>query len=849
MLMKAKMYLRILLAMLFLTTGLTSCNNENDPQIEPAEYSFLVEVGNITNQGAVVKVIPDQQSGAATWYCSVVEADYFSKFADDEAYLQDDLASLNKAELGNLLKSGQQEVAFGNLSASTDYVAYAYGLTIDGEVTSALAKATFTTQSGDDPIPGGELTFEISVTNISLFSADITVTPSNNEDTYYFDVSEASVFEGMNDEEILAEVTSYIIPDYLSQGPDGYTAEMLEMYAPLSPGTEYCVYAIGYNEQEGVTSALKMERFSTLAPTGEAPDLTFKVHIGDADGNNTSSMIYCHAYSPQAVSSKVLVVENAAIESVLNQGATLDEIMMYNGTDLTEEELATLVTEPGLGITYMVPAATEMMAIMKVTSEGGMSTIKNEVVTTTAAQPSDLTFEFSVTEITSNSANVTVTPSNNEDTYFFDVQEKEIIDSFEGDLQGLVDALNEAYSYYGGISGMLSQGQDSYPMTGLSAQTTYYVLAFGYNGGLTTELSTYEFTTEELAMSDLTFEITIDENAEPIPGGVNATITPSDSESYYLLAFTLADDIDMMTSDAEIVAFYEEMYGAYIGYLTVTGQYQTLPTDFGGELAMMPGAEYYLVVFGYDGGATTPVTKVRFTAGAGPDPTGTEFTFSVSDLTATTATIDVTASQEPVIYMWDIFTEQEYNDYGGTPQVFSDYINELFEYYSAAFTPVQIIAGLGAWYSGAYYDYTELEPGTTYIPFAVCVDVNGNIVDEPVVGESFTMPAAGTTSVRIDRRSSDNRFYRQMQSRPLSQAVLEQMKANRARFAAEPQRKVRGAELAIPTGRQLTGFPIISTSVATQNGTSVRPQETMTSIRAIIGDKGKGLQMRTARKI
>ena len=111
------------------------------------------------------------------------------------------------------------------------------------------------------------------------------------------------------------------------------------------------------------------------------------------------------------------------------------------------------------------------------------------------------------------------------------------------------------------------------------------------------------------------------------------------------------------------------------------------------------------------------------------------------------------------------------------------------------------------------------------------------------------MPAAVTTSVRSDRRSSDNRFYRQMQSRPLSQAVLEQMKANRARFAAEPQRKVRGAELAIPTGRQLTGFPIISTSVATQNGTSVRPQETMTSIRAIIGDKGKGLQMRTARKI
>lgn len=836
--------------MLFLMTGLASCNDKDDPQFEPKEYSFRVEVGNITDEGVVVKVIPDQESGTATWYCSVVEEDYFAQFPNDEAYLQDDLANLDKAELADLLKTGQQEIPFSKLTPSTNYVAYAYGLTVNGEATSALAKATFTTQNKTNPNPGDELTFEISVTNISLISADINITPSNNDDTYYFDVSTAKAFDGMSEEEIIADITDGLTADFLSQGPDGLTAEMLEMWAPLSPGTEYSVYAIGFDMQKGVTSKLKMQNFSTLEPTGEAPDLTFEVHVGDAEGNNTSTLVHSQAYSPQAVSGQIFAAPKEAIEPLLNQGATLDEIVSYNGMPLTEEELAKLVVEPGVGITFEVPPATTCMVIMKVTAEGGKSTVKSGEATTTEAQPSDLTFTFSVTDITSNSAVIDITPSNNTDTYFFDIQEKEIIDSYGGDLTSLIAAFDEAYASYGGVAGMVSQGPENYPMDGLSPNTEYSVIAFGYSGAATTGLSTYEFTTEEVVMSDLSFDITIDESAEPIPGGVNATITPSNNEDYYMIAFTLADEIDMLTSDAEIVTYYEDMYGAYIEWLTVAGQYQTLPTDFGGELACMPGADYYLVVFGYSGGATTPVTKVRFTAGAGPDPVGTEFSFNITDLTATTATVEVTASKEPVIYMWDIFTEEEYNQYGGTPQVMKDYVTEMFEYYAGAFTPAQIIAGLGAWYSGGYYEYQELEPGTTYLPFAVCVDANGNIVDEPVIGASFSTPAASTAGVRMDRRSSDNKFLRQMQPQTLTPAAIEQMKESRARFIAEPQHATRGAELAIPTSQHLRSLPIVSSGVAMMQPTETDTrQEAIKSIREALGSQAVKSPMRTAREI
>ena len=213
----------------------------------------------------------------------------------------------------------------------------------------------------------------------------------------------------------------------------------------------------------------------------------------------------------------------------------------------------------------------------------------------------------------------------------------------------------------------------------------------------------------------------------------------------------------------------------------------------------------------------------------------------------------MTASQEPVIYMWDIFTEQEYNDYGGTPQVFTTYIQELFDYYSAAFTPAQIIAGLGAWYSGANYAYQELEAGTTYIPFAVCVDAKGNIIGEAAVGESFTTLAAGTAGVRADRTSAPERFFRQMQPQSLTPAAIEQLMQSRARLTAEPQssvRDVRGAELVIPTGRTLHAMPILRSEISSMPVTQARMQTPENrSIRTVIGNLHQSSQMRTERAI
>lgn len=119
----------------------------------------------------------------------------------------------------------------------------------------------------------------------------------------------------------------------------------------------------------------------------------------------------------------------------------------------------------------MIVPSTDYTVIFKVVSAGGRSTVKSENVSTTSGDvpPSDLTFSIAVTELKATSAMVTVTPSNDTETYFFDIQPKKLIDENFADDASLIAALDETYAKYGGIAGMLSQGETGYKPTSLTA--------------------------------------------------------------------------------------------------------------------------------------------------------------------------------------------------------------------------------------------------------------------------------------------------------------------------------------------------------------------------------------------
>lgn len=116
---------------------------------------------------------------------------------------------------------------------------------------------------------GKALSFAISVTNITSDGAIVTIEPSNN-DTYYFDVIEKSVFEQFDSENAIAEIVEsvkayceskgYSVGDVVASGKKEYSLEWL-----LEAGTEYYAYAFGLSKDGIVTTDITLVPFKTLA--------------------------------------------------------------------------------------------------------------------------------------------------------------------------------------------------------------------------------------------------------------------------------------------------------------------------------------------------------------------------------------------------------------------------------------------------------------------------------------------------------------------------------------------------------------------------------------------------------
>lgn len=265
-------------------------------------------------------------------------------------------------------------------------------------VTSANGKTTVDSASAttDAAQGGGDLTFTIAVTNIGAKGADVNITPSNDSDTYYFDIYPASVVDQVpDDNQLIAAIISANggdVTKYLSTGPDGYSKELIEQYIPFDPETEYCVVAFGCNGTAGTTAVTK-ERFTTLADdgeTGDGPALEVAIVAG-YQGQDTQTKITASFRvmgEPAAVSGKYLMVPKSAVDEVVAKGASYDDIMdnESNGAAFTAEELTKLNSSSGIGWYWADRTpGTEYIAMAKVKDAAGNSTLKYAVASTDPA--------------------------------------------------------------------------------------------------------------------------------------------------------------------------------------------------------------------------------------------------------------------------------------------------------------------------------------------------------------------------------------------------------------------------------------------------------------------------------
>lgn len=215
----------------------------------------------------------------------------------------------------------------------------------------------------------------------------------------------------------------------------------------------------------------------------------------------------------------------------------------------------------------------------------------------------DVVFDVRVTDITKTTARVSVTPSDNDASYYFDYVEAAAVAQYASE-----DAFAKAYvdflrSYYGSSLGkQLSKGQDSYLFTdadGMASGTSYYAFAVAINMTDTTYRPAVKMvpfvTIAQNFIDDFTFSFSYDEATNKV------NITPSYMDKKYVWQLYPEWEVN-------------QKYGgdperAWVENATVAAKYaatgiQTVNLTWE---CMWEGL-YYLAVAGFDKGQTSAIT-------------------------------------------------------------------------------------------------------------------------------------------------------------------------------------------------------------------------------------------------
>lgn len=170
----------------------------------------------------------------------------------------------------------------------------------------------------------------------------------------------------------------------------------------------------------------------------------------------------------------------------------------------------------------------------------------------------------------------------------------------------------------------------------------------------------------------------------------------------------------------------------------------------GEEKGLMPGETYYLYAYGLtsEGYFTTGVTKKEFST---PDIQQTDLSFeiSVSDIGLTKAKVSVQASQENAVFFMNVFSKEQYEEWGGGEVAFTNHAQALVDYYvTMGKTPEEMVTNLGTVGRGELI-FDDLTDDTEYIAYAVGIDENFFVNSKATV-VSFRTKKVVESSITFD---------------------------------------------------------------------------------------------------
>lgn len=501
---------------------------------------FVITVNDVSAYGAKVTYSPVKYNGHYLFF--VVEKDVLdpylaneenleSWFAGDLAYVQE-VADNNGITIAELIPRAPQifglngdpvEITYSTLAINTEYYAYCYGMDGEGNRLTDMTYVSFKTGVVD----AVDLTFDVKVEDITTNGAHISVTPSNNTETYYWVY--VSDFDFINTAGSDVNNVMTLVSNSLKQ--NGSVAQYLhrgfsEQYIDdMWSNTLYHVVAWGMDAMgTPTTEAQELTTLTTLADgitdsckfdvtVTEVKDMDMRVKVVPS---NPETRYYvglidesrCVGYNDDQMVQRIINMENDRFETgFYGTGVNWSNFEdVYSG----EQELW---GRADLKYTFL-PEHTYRIFVFGIDNDGNRTTdIARIDQTTLPTDKSGMTIkiEYLPDESDWKQGMFLFTPSNDDEYYLPYLAYKDDIDTYYRNPDGSLmsaDIMEEIEHTYDGETNYYTHKGARKLSFQWAAGMEYTLLVCGYAGSNTTEFFSLDITAPEIPFGKSDADVT-----------------------------------------------------------------------------------------------------------------------------------------------------------------------------------------------------------------------------------------------------------------------------------------------------------------------------------------------------
>ena len=502
-----------------------SYEGADDVTIDVSQEFFVspltITVSDVTATGVIFSVTTTDPE--MTWIPMVTYKESFEWFETaDELFKNDleyfdylaDIQDMTRSEFLEMMtaEGSLEDIKLDGLDPSTDFVLYAYGITLEGRRTTDIVSMPFRTE---DPYEGDiTFTFEVEENDYIL---NYSIYPSHTGVPYYYGVAtkdEVEVWKSKYSNNLRQAIQTEIIDAEINElmqlqfikGPEDYYAIYNESnvvdwgYYELKASTTYVLYAVKWDQQCVLTGPVSTYEHTSQAVDQSVNQITLEVT------NVTQSSADASATVTTEDPYVIMPIRTSEIA-----GMTDEEIFVYV-TDKYDYIVSEYTYTGNHSKTYSrMRPDTEYTMLAFGCKAGTMTTNEMDKVnfkTLPAGNPMDCTFGFNVIPDV-DFAFVEVTPSDKGQFYKWIVCPPYYT---ADDVRYFIDQLIEVYyegDYVTFSSWELSLGDDSANVWDLYESTEYKVAAviMDYDTGeyLSDVIFSETFTTLEKTYANLEF--------------------------------------------------------------------------------------------------------------------------------------------------------------------------------------------------------------------------------------------------------------------------------------------------------------------------------------------------------